>query len=162
MGRRYIISFESVSIGGAAQDLVQVIGASGKTVRLVRAWWGATDTTLPTAQMASTRIQFLGATVTNGSGGGTPAIKRVDPGDAAPSVTALSNNTTPASSSGTTNTLDESGDHIFNGYRSPPNWIDGKSGPSIQSGESLSLQLLSSLSGTVHLSGGCEVDESGA
>lgn len=155
MPRNYNITFEGVAVT-AAQDLVQVKGASGKIFRVIRAWVKNTDTTLSTSQMLQTRCRFLPSTVTDGSGGTTPTISKVDPGDAAASITALVNNTTKATTNGTAITLDESGDHIYSGYdnvfpvRTPV-------GPS----ESFVFELLSTVTGTVHLSGGVLVEEMG-
>lgn len=155
MPRVYSVTFEEVAVS-AAQDLVQIKGASGKTLRILRAWWGATDTTLPTSQQVSTRGRFLPATVTDGSGGSSPTPRKFDPGDAAASFTALANNTTPASTNGTATILLERGDHIYAGmshsFRNPP-----VIGPS----ESFVFELLSTVTGTVHLSGGVEVEETG-
>ena len=117
-----------------------------------------TDTTVATSQSVSTRCSFLPATVTNGSGGTTPVAQKLDPGDASPSVTAKANNTTPATTSGTKVTLEESGDHAYNGYRSM--W-DDKSTPIVGPSESFVLELLSTVSGTVHMSGGVECEELG-
>jgi hypothetical protein len=155
MPRAYAITFENVAVS-AAQDLIQVTGASGKIFRPIRAWVKATDTTLPTAQMIRTRCRFLPATVTNGSGGSTPTITKLDPGDAGASITALANNTTQATTNGTALVLDEGGDHIYSGYdvtfavRTPV-------GPS----EAFTFELLSTVTGTVHLSGGVIVEEFG-
>lgn len=157
MPRRYRVTFEAVSVS-AAQDLIQVIGATGKIVRIIRAWWGCTNTTLATAQSMSTRCSYLPATVTNGSGGSSPTPRLVDPGDPAASFTAKANNTTPATSSGTKVTQEESGDHLYNGYRS--SW-DDKACPIVGPSESWVLELLSTPTGTVNLSGGVEVEEIG-
>jgi hypothetical protein len=155
MARLYRVLFEQVSVS-AAQDLIQITGAAGKIVRPVRCWVGASDTTLPTAQMISTRCRRLPATVTNGSAGTTPTIGAVDPGDAAASFTALANNTTKATTSGTAVVLDERGDHIFAGAES--SFPDR---PPIGPSEAFVYELLSTVSGTVHLSGGILVEEIG-
>lgn len=157
MGRIYRVTFSNVVVA-AAQDLLQVKGASGKILKIREWWYGATDTTLVTAQGLRSRSRYLPATVTDGSGGTTPTPAKTDPGDAAASFTALANNTTPATSSGTAIVLDESGDHIYNGYRKQ--WRAGAE-PTIGPSESWVGELLSTMSGTVHLSGGVEVEEMG-
>jgi hypothetical protein len=155
MPRKYQITTEDVLVA-AAQDLCQVKGATGKMLRILRAAWGATDTTLPTAQMCKSRCRFLPATVTDGSGGSVPTAAKNDPGDVAASFTALANNTGKATSSGTAVTLGEKGDHIYSGcefvFRDPP-----VVGPS----ESFVFELLSTVSGTVHLSMQVDVEEIG-
>ncbi len=155
MPRTYSITFEGVTVS-AAQDLVQVIGAAGKTVKVLRQWVSCTDTTLATGQMLELRSRFLPATVTNGSGGSSPAAQALDPGDAAPSVTAKSNSTTPATTSGTAVKLEENGCHLYTGY---DYWFPRP--PVIGPSESFVFELLSTVSGTVHLSGGVLVEESG-
>ena len=156
MPRVYRVTFEAVAVS-AAQDLVGVYGATGKMCRILRAWVGATDTTLVTAQALSIKCQFLPATVTAGTGGTTSAtVSKLDPGDVAASATARTNNTTPATTSGTAVVLDEQGVHIYSGYdnsfRNPP-----LVGPS----QAFTFGLLSTVSGTVHLSGGVEFEELG-
>ena len=155
MPRRYRVVFEQVTVS-AAQDMLQITGASGKMLRILRAWVNSTNTTLPTSQMIAIRCRTLPATVTNGSGGTTPTIQKTDIGDASASFTALANNTTKATTSGTAVINDDTGTHISAGYDNmfitPP-----PIGPS----EAFVFELLSTVSGTVALSGGVEVEEIG-
>ncbi len=155
MPRTYRVTFEGVAVS-AAQDMIQVIGAAGKTLRVLRQWVGATDTTLPTAQMLQVRGRFLPATVTNGSGGTAPTPQPLDPGDAAASFTAKANSTTPATTSATAVKLEENGFHIYSGYD-----VTFSRPPIVGPSESYVFELLSAAAGTVHLSGGVEVEESG-
>lgn len=157
MPRSYTVVFEAVAVS-AAQDLVQVIGATGKILEIVRAWVGPTDTTLVTAQSISTRCRFLPATVSNGSGGSSPTPQPFDPGDSAASFSAKANSTSKATTSGTASVLSERGDHIYQGAEF--NFPDGRR-PTVGPSESFVFELLSSVSGTVHLSGGVEVLERG-
>jgi hypothetical protein len=158
MPRRYVVTFEDVSVS-AAQDLVQVKNAANNkvTVRVLRAWVGATDTALVTAQSIKTRCRILPATVTDGSAGSTPTAQKLDPGDAAATFSALANNTSKATTSGTALIVGERGDHIYSGaehnFQSAP--------PIVAQGESFVFELLSTVSGTVHMSGGVEVEELG-
>ena len=85
-------------------------------VRILRRWVSATDTTIPTGQMLRLRERLLPSTVTDGSGGSTPTPAKHDQGDAAATLTALANNTTPASTNGTAVVLATMGCHIFNGF----------------------------------------------
>lgn len=162
MPRRYIIALENIAIT-AAQDLVQVKGATGKMLRIIRAWAGVTDTTLVTAQSLRFRSRFLPATVTDGNGG-AGTISKVDPGDAGASFTAIVNSTTQATSSNTPVLLDANGEYILNGYRAPATWMvnDGQYAPPIGPLESFVLEMLSSgIAGPVHMSFGVEVQEIG-
>lgn len=159
MGRIYTVETVNVALSVTPQDLVEIKGAAGKIVKIRRVSFGATDTTLPTAQMLDLRGTFLGATVTDGTGGSTPTPKPADPGDAAASFTAKANNsTTQASSSGTTNVNQVWGVHIYAGldYTFPE-----KSQPVVGPSEAWVFALQSTLSGTVHGSTTVEVEEIG-
>lgn len=159
MPRVYKQTFEAVAVS-AAQDLVFIPGpAAGKIVRILRRWVQATDTTLPTAQMLELRERYLPATVTAGTGGTTGATpaKAEDQGDATCSITtAGTNNTSKATTSGTAVTLNEMGVHIFNGYDE----ICLKP-PVINPSTAYVFELLSTVSVTVHLSGGVLFEEIG-
>ena len=155
MSRMYAVTFEKVSVS-AAQDLVQIIGATGKMLRIRRQWVADVDAAAPSNQGLALRGRFLGATVTNGSGGTSPTPKPLDPGDSAASFTAKVNSTTPATSSGTVNIVEENGANIFGGYDymfpfPPP------IGPS----ESYVFELITNPNTTVLLSGGVIVEEIG-
>lgn len=156
MGRRYRVMFKGVAVT-AAQDLLQIKGATGKILRIIRQWWGATDVTAPTNQEVQTSSRFLPATVTDGSGGTTPTISKTDPGDAAASFTALANNTTKATTSGTAITTHEAGDNVFAGH----SWDYDKDPPTVGPSESWVFELINAPTGTLHLSGGVLVEEIG-
>lgn len=155
MPRTYVVAFENVAIS-AAQDLVQVKGAAGKTLRILRQSVACVDGTLPASQTLRLRSQFLPATVTDGSGGSSPTPNPLDPGDAAASFTSKANNTTQASSSGTATTLEANGCHIYSGYDyafpRPP-----VIGPS----ESFVFALMTAPAASTHFSGSVVVEESG-
>ncbi len=155
MPRTYSVTFENVAIA-AAQDLVQVKGAAGKTLRILRQSLACVDSTLPASQTLRLRSQFLPATVTDGSGGSSPTPEPLDPGDAAASFTSKANNTTQASSSGTATTLEANGCHIYSGYDyafpRPP-----VIGPS----ESFVFALMTAPAASTHFSGSVVVEESG-
>jgi hypothetical protein len=157
MGRIYRVTFDNVLVA-AAQDLIFIPGAAGKLIRILHRWVASTDTAVPTAQMIQLRERWLPATVTLGSGGTTGITPtKTDPGDATCSITtAATNNTTKATSSGTPNILFATGAHIFNGYD------DTLVAPyPIGQNEAYVFELESIVSGTVHMSGGCEIEESG-
>lgn len=150
--RSYRVNTENVLVS-AAQDLVQIIGAAGKMGLIDRIYVGASNTTLPTGQQVRIRARILPVTVVNGSGGSTPTVQKTDIGDAASSITALANNTTPATTNGTAVVvgvwafyLSAGLDFQFPVYSRPP------VGPS----QSFVLELLSTVSGTVNLTS--EVD----
>jgi hypothetical protein len=155
MPRSYRVTFSGVAVS-AAQDLLQIKGATGKMLRIVRAWVGATNTTMPTAQHIQTRCRLLPATVTDGSGGTTPTPQKTDQGDAAATFTALANNTTKATTSGTAVVLDEQGNYLSGGVEHP---FPDK--PTVAVNQSFVFELLSTVSGTVNFSGGVMVEEMG-
>ena len=156
MPRLYSVSFSQVLVA-AAQDLFQVAGTAGKMLRIRRITISATDTTAPTAQMLSFSGVFLPATVTPGSGGTVPTPQKIDPGDANPSFTAAVNNTTPAGTSGAAATVYSGGCHIYNGLDERYAEAAEDIGP----GEAYVFKLLSTVTGTVHLSGTIFVEEIG-
>ncbi len=158
MPRIYTVAVENVAVS-AAQDFFQVKGAAGKTLRVLRVNIGSTDTTLPTAQMCRWRCRFLPTTVTDGSGGSTPTPQKNDPGDAAASFTALANNTTPATTNATAVVLAVKGVHIH--AEAEFNFQTTRGWPVIGPSESVVVELLSTVTGTVHMSGTIELEESG-
>lgn len=155
MSRIYSVTFENVSVS-AAQDLVQIKGASNKVLRILRRWVNATDTSIPTGQMLRLRERVLPATVTDGSGGSTPTPVKHDQGDAAASFTALANSTTQATTNGTAVVIYATGCHVYNGFDDVHD-----EPPTVIPTASYVFELLGAPSGTVHLSGGVEVEEIG-
>ena len=156
MSRIYEVVFENVSVS-AVQDLVQVNGASGKMVRILRRWVYSVDVPVAAQQQLGLRERFLPATVTNGSGGSTPVLAKTDPGNAAASFTAFVNNTTKATTSSTAIVLGTYGPHIFNGYDDEPD-VFWPIGPS----EAYVWELtIAPNTPPIHLSGGVAVEEIG-
>lgn len=155
MPRRYTASFEKVSVL-AVQDLVQIIGAAGKMLRIIAFNVDCVDATAPTDQQLALRCRYLPATVTNGSGGTSPTPQPVDPGDSAAAFTAKANNTTQATTSGTASVRWEGGCNVKAGrehyFPSPP-YV----GPS----ESFTLELITTPASTITLSGYVLVEEMG-
>ena len=157
MGRIYRLTFPSTLVS-APQDLVFLPGATGKMIRILHRWVGATDTTLVTAQSIELRERLLPATVTAGTGGVTGVTpSKTDFGDATCSVTSAgTNNTGKATTSGTALVLWDVGVHLWNGYD------DDVDAPyPVGPGEAYVFELLSTVSGTVHLAGGIEFEEIG-
>ncbi len=153
MGRKYRVTFENVTTA-AAQDLIQILGATSKILRILRQWVACTNTTLPTSQLFRIRGRFLPATVTNGSGGTTPTPQKVDVNDAAAAFTAFANNTTPATTNGTAVVLEANGFHAYQGYDNT-----FANPPIVPAATAWVFELLSTPSGTVAMSGGVEVEE---
>jgi hypothetical protein len=155
MSRINRINFEQVAVT-AAQDLFGVRPAAGKMIRILHRWIGATDTTLVTAQSIAIRERYLPVTVTAGTGGTTPTIVAIDPGDNVSNATVWANATGKATTSGTAVILWENGCHIWTGYD------DDLDAPYVIGPlEAYVFELLSTVSGTVHLSGGMTFEEIG-
>jgi hypothetical protein len=155
MSRINRITFEAVTIT-AVQDLLGIRPAAGKMIRILHRWIGATDTTLVAAQSIALRERFLPATVTPGTGGTTPSIVALDPGDSVSNATVWVNATAKATTSGTANLLWENGCHIWTGYD------DDLDAPYVIGPlEAYVFELLSTVSGVVHLSGGLTFEEIG-
>jgi hypothetical protein len=157
MGRRSTVSFENVAVS-AVQDLVACKGSTGKTVKLNRVWVGATDTTLQTAQSLRLNIKFASATLTLGSGGSVPTPTMIDPGDTAAAYSCHVNDTVQATTSGAFTKLVPQGVHNYGGWDF--SFRQG-SEPTFGLNQGVIFELLSTVSGTCHLSGGAELEESG-
>lgn len=157
MPRIYEITFENVAVS-AAQDLVSLKGGAARTVKIKRMRVAATNTSIPTAQMLELRASLASATLTAGSGGTAPTPRPVDLGDAAATFTARANDTSKATTSGAFTIVEESGCHIYAGYDF--SYPQGRE-PVFGLNEGFVFELLSTVSGTVNLSGGVTVEETG-
>lgn len=161
MGRRYCMSFNAVAVA-AAQDLIFISAPSAvKAIRILKQWVMCPDTTLATGQGLNVRSRFLPATVTAGSGGTTGATPaKLDQGDSACSATACgANNTVKATTNSTAVVLGSWGCHLFQGHIK--DWeADGCPVP-IGPTSGFVFELLSTVSGTVALSGGVLLEEVG-
>ena len=165
MARIYRVTFEGVAVS-AAQDLVTLLlpttAGNFKQIDLLRYWVCATDTTLPTAQMLQLRLRWLPATVSAGSGGNTPTPVQLDQGDTAAKCTAHINDTSKSTTNGTAVIWDEQACHIYNGFDSAASGQDPFPLPNNStSQQAVVFELLSTVSGTVNLSGGLEFAEAG-
>lgn len=165
MGRLYRVTFENILVA-APQDLVALYlptsAGNFKQIDLLRYWLGATNTTLPTAQMLQVRLRWLPATVTAGSIGNAATPILEDQGDSAAKCTARVNDTTKATTNGTAVILDEQTCHIYNGFDSASTGQDPFPLPNNSTAAQAAVfELLSTVSGTVNLSGGIEFSEAG-
>lgn len=158
MARLYTVTFKNVTIS-AAQDLVALKGSTGKTCRLRRVWIYMNDTTLQTAQGLRLNVKYGSATVTLGSGGGTPTARPLDAGDSAASFTNHINDTTPGTTSGSFVDIMPAGGHNFAGF--DYTWPKGEE-PVFGLNEGVIFELLSTVSGTCAYSGGATVEETGS
>lgn len=157
MGRIYDISFENVTVS-AAQDLCTALSAAAKSIKLHRARVGATNTSIPTAQMMQLRVRAASATLTVGSAGAAATARPFDPGDTAYGGTARTNDTVKATTSGAFTILEEIGVHIYQGY--DYTWPQDAR-PVVNLAGGFVFELLSTVSGTCAFSGGIRIEEIG-
>lgn len=155
MGRKYNVTFTQISIA-AVQDLLQIKCPSNRSLRILRQWLEVDDGTLPAAQTLGLRSQTYAATVTDGSGGGSPTISQCDPGDTNATFTALRNSTTKATTTGTKYLHYVGGFYVFIGhermFRTPPPLLPN---------ESFVFELIRAPAAAIVMSGGVEVEEVG-
>lgn len=170
MARVYVGQIKNVAIS-AAQDIWAIIATTTpKSVRLLRCVISATDTTIPTSQMIAIEIAlFTGATITAGSGGSTPTAQKVDNGDPANTgFTLAANNTTQATTTGTTNLVYDGGFHAYNGF-DESFVVDGSNArgampifvQAAANAGTILIRTTSAATGTVHISSTVWVEEAG-
>lgn len=118
-GRLYSVGFTAVSIS-AVQDLIAIYAGTSKIVAIQSIEFSqVTQTTIGSLRW---RLRYLPATVTAGSGGSVGVISPLNPGDAAATCTARTNDTTQASTSGTAINLWSDQWNLINGALwVPPN-----------------------------------------
>lgn len=156
MGRVYRVCFDNVLLTGAG-DLLQIKGVAHKTLKIRRQWAGVPDTSPLTNQNLSFRGRVLPVTVSDG-GGSSAGISKTDQGDAAASFSALGYSTSKATTNGTAVEEETVGVNVYGGYAQD---FSDRAQPTIRDDASWVFELLSTPSGTVHLSGGVEVEEIG-
>lgn len=108
MSRQTLTSSFTLTSAGGDADLLEVIAASDHPFRLVSVKLSQSSE-IAEAQEESIRLQFIRmtATVTSGSGGGTPGVEGIASDDAGENFTSEINNTTLATTSGATSVLEE-------------------------------------------------------
>lgn len=114
MGREYIVSTNAIT-GAAAMDLISLLCAAGKQLKIKRIEVSSTDAAAPTSGEINLRCRYLPATVTQGAGGTTPVPTPMDHGDAAFAGTTHANDTSGASTSGTAAILWSGAVHVLTG-----------------------------------------------
>ena len=113
MPRVFTASFSGVSVS-AAQDLFELTAPATAIVKLREVH--ITDDTSETSEQLPFTIKRIPATPTGGSGGSTPSLRKLEPGDAAAGSTVEANNTSRASSSGTIETIYRQSENMLNGF----------------------------------------------
>jgi hypothetical protein len=155
MSRIGRVTFEQIACS-TFTDLVEISPVAPRMIRVLHRWVGCTDNNIPAAQMFALRERYLPATVTHGSGGSTPQVGSLDPGDPLTTATIRCNSTAKATTSATAVILWEDGAHLYNGYD------DALDEPYvIPAGAAYVFELLTAFSPAVHLSGGVTFEEIG-
>ena len=116
MGRIYSIPFTAtITNAGGNTDLWELLPADDRPVRIRGIRLGQISEVQDAAEEGlEITIKRLLATVTSGSGGSAGAPEEVSRSGQAPSFASETNNTTVATSSGTTETIEELGWNIRN------------------------------------------------
>ncbi len=105
-GRIYTALFDNVAVT-AASDLFELNPAVDKPIRIVGLIVGQTNKVGDAGEdmLRWSIVRMSGGTLTSGSGGTTPTPSAINPGDPAASFTSEANNTSQASTTGTTTTV---------------------------------------------------------
>jgi len=151
MGRIYAVPYTGTiaTNSGAACDLIEILPADDKPIKL-RGWALSQSSEVGDAAEENLRISVvrLGATVTSGSGGSAVTPVPMDSADAAAGFAAECNNTSVATSSGTTTVIEEYG---WNERNTPyEHWYpDERFCPKAKQGEALVVRRQSTLADTI-------------
>lgn len=108
----YTVVFSGVTVSAVQDFFLLVAGATTKLI-VHGVQIGAISTAVQNLKITGKRHP---ATLTSGSGGSAPTPQKTDPMDAAATFTARANDTTQASSSGTTSTVLSDVFNTVNGY----------------------------------------------
>lgn len=114
MSRVYTAAFEGVSVT-AVQDFFELTCASTCVAAIHEI--NITQDAVEVSEQLPVRILRVPATVTSGSGGTSPSIRRNSINDSTALSTIEANNTTVATTSGTLEVLRRIGDNVLNGWR---------------------------------------------
>lgn len=150
-GRTYNVTFNaSVS---AAQDLIAVMAGANMAFEVVGFGLGPCNTTVENLLI---NLKRLPATVTNGSGGSAPTPVPDHVTDAAATVTARANDTTPATTSGSAVYLHRDAYNEVNGFE----WIfPERARPVAKPGEAIVLETPSTPGGARTIQGWMKIRE---
>ena len=152
-GRMYSISFTDVSVS-AAQDLINITATSGMAFKIHRIELG--QRSLTAWESKPLKLIRLPATVTAGSGGSAVTPAKMNNGDVAATVTARSNDTTPAGTGGTATTLMARDWEFLNGFLVV---FTPDERPVIAPSQAVSLNLPTAPSGATLVSGTILIEE---
>lgn len=113
MGRMYTVEFNNVAVT-ALQDLINLTATSGMAFKLHRIELG--QKTLTSWEAKEVKVIRFPATVTAGSGGTSATPQKLNSGDAAATVTAHVNDTTPMTTNATASIVLAREWELLNGF----------------------------------------------
>jgi hypothetical protein len=152
-GRMYSINFADVSVS-ASQDLINITATANMAFKIHRIELG--QRSLTAWESKPVKLIRLPASVTAGSGGSAVTPAKLNNGDVASTVTARSNDTTPASTSGAAATLMAREWEFLNGFLVV---FTPDERPVIAPGQAVSLNLPTAPSGATLASGTILIEE---
>lgn len=153
MGRIYYADVSNTSMTTSALDILNITSTAGMAFRIRRIFGG--QTSIVTTESKPLVLKRMPATVTAGSGGNAVTLRKQNFGDAAPTITARSLDTTAMTTSGTAEILMARNWELLNGF---DQWW-GDTGPIIAPSQGAALSLPAVLSGTTLASFTIEVEE---
>jgi hypothetical protein len=112
-GRLYSINFDQVAVS-ASQDLINITATANMAFKIHRIEGG--QRTLSSWEAKPLRLIRFPATVTAGSGGSAVTPAKLNNGDAAATITARANDTTPMTTSGSSTILMARDFEFLNGF----------------------------------------------
>jgi hypothetical protein len=151
--RLYTASFSDVAIT-AAQDLFGLLATAGMAFKIHCIELG--QRSLTTWEAKPLKLVRNPSTATVGSGGSAPVVRRLNPSDAAATVTARANDTTGQTTSGTQEIILARDWEFLNGFF----WLPApEQRPIIRPSEGCALQLAVAPSASMTASGYIEFEE---
>jgi hypothetical protein len=154
MGRRYYVDVSSSSMTTSVADVLNITATANMAFKVLRISGG--QTTLTTTESKAVALKRMPATVTAGSGGGAVTIRKQNFGDAAPTITARSLDTTGMTTSGTPEILLARNWELLNGF---DHVFTPGSEPIINPSQGAAFSIVAALSNTTTVSFTIEVEE---
>lgn len=154
MGRVYYVEVSNSSMTTSVADILNITATASMAFKVRRISGG--QNTITTTESKAIVVKRMPATVTAGSGGSAVTITKENNGDAAPTITARSLDTTGMTTSGTAAVLLARNWELLNGFDHV--WLPG-SEPIIAPSQGLAFSIAQALSGTAVVSFTIEVEE---
>lgn len=154
MGRRYYVTISNGSMTTSVVDILNITATANMAFKIWRVYGG--QTTLTATESKPLVLKRMPATVTAGSGGSAVTITKQNNGDASPTITARSLDTTGMTTNGTAANVMARNWELLNGFDQL--WVPG-SEPIIGPSQGAALSVVAALSNTTAVSFTIEVEE---